>query len=394
MTGTPYRRRVQTRAIRNRRLSWLLLAAVVIATVAYLFMRTQPVASAELFAQFSNVDLTPADGEPEQLALHDTRPLGVGDAVSVDGEGEAHFKFSDWLLVRMFRDSGLVMDAMSDPDALPLADLRLNAGTVLASLTPDEQADRRVSVRTEFAVITALGTEFFVYYDTESRITWVVVIEGTVQVEGAGEEIDLSAGFQTWVLPGEPPREPIPAVRELIGDRFPLVDDLTNRALSDRDVLVGSAPDSSGGPGVYTGRVGGARIEVDLSETTTGLAAQAEALRQRVEGPEAIFVVAQVSNDGDEPVTFESVEVEDDTGVVVTMEPVTRLVRALRSQVDPYDTETYEIATELLDDVRQQTQTVPAGETAELLLGAETSQPSIAEVVAVGSFGRQRLLLR
>ena len=154
------------------------------------------------------------------------------------------------------------------------------------------------------------------------------------------------------------------------------------------------ATPTTGGPGVYEGQAAGVSVEVDLTESAGGLAAQAEALRRRVDGPQMTFVVAQVRNDGDTRVTLESVEVEDDGGDVVTMEPATRLVRALRSRVDPYDTRTYEMATQLLEAVRRQGRAVRPGRTSELLLGAETGRPSIANVIAVGSFGRQQLRRR
>lgn len=229
---------------RRKVFGWLLVLAIIAPAVAYVFFIGTAASTGELFAQAANVEFVPDGGVLERLFVQDRRPLHVRDKVNVDGWGEAHLRFSDFLLLRLFRDSELALERLPTPDAPPIAEVRLNAGTVLTGITADEEGERRVTLRTDFARITDLGTEFFTYYDAADGTTWVVVIEGTASVEAAGVEVRVDEGFQTWVKAGKPPRTPIPAVRELIGDRFPIVDDLTRRALTDEEVLAGTLPET------------------------------------------------------------------------------------------------------------------------------------------------------
>jgi hypothetical protein len=138
-------------------------------------------------------------------------------------------------------------------------------------------SNNRIGVRAGWAVVTAVYTahptaetelgqddmhvaqtaaagdaQFLVAYD--GTTTWVVVTQGTVQVEpvvttpgsipaGAPPAalVLVSAGSQTWVAPAQPPASPVPATRAAIGTQFPTIDDLTAGELGDAQVLAGSA---------------------------------------------------------------------------------------------------------------------------------------------------------
>ena len=223
-----------------RALSLLAILALLAVTAFRLNADEVPVvppASASLFAHAVNISLAPADSAREWLVQGVTRDLAQGDEIDVDGEGEAHVQFSDALLVRIFRDTDLRLDSAVDPNASPIAQLHMNAGTFFAETSPDDKARQRVSLRTPVATITDLGTRFFVNHDPATTVTWVVVTEGEVLLDGDGGQVIVPAGFQAWVGDGAPPVGPLPAARDLIGDRFPLVDDLTNAALADGDLL-------------------------------------------------------------------------------------------------------------------------------------------------------------
>ena len=137
-------------------------------------------------------------------------------------------------------------------------------------------SNTRVGVRAGWAVVTAVytahptastqlvaqsagrlgqapgDTQFLVASDGSS--TWVVVTQGTAQVEpvaatpgsipasaAPATPVVVSAGSQTWVDPGQPPVPPVPATRAAVGSKFPTLEDLTNGELSDAQVLAGSA---------------------------------------------------------------------------------------------------------------------------------------------------------
>jgi hypothetical protein len=58
----------------------------------------------------------------------------------------------------------------------------------------------------------------------------------------------VQAGQQTWVEPGKAPVDPIPACRNLIGDLFPLIDDLTNQARPDLELLCQNSEELDSAP--------------------------------------------------------------------------------------------------------------------------------------------------
>jgi hypothetical protein len=164
-----------------------------------------------------------------------SRDVGPGDQINVSASGDAELRFTDALVVKIYRNSRLQWQAACDASAFLC--YRLEAGTVYNTLNSDILAGRRVQVFTNWAVITAVGTEFLVHYDRTTRNTWVVVEDGTAHVSGGGQELDVPAHFQTFVEPAQPPATPMAATRSAIGERFPRVEALTNNALGDVAVL-------------------------------------------------------------------------------------------------------------------------------------------------------------
>ena len=152
-----------------------------------------------------------------------------------------------------------------------------------------------------------------------------------------------------------------------------------------------SATGDTAGPGVYEGEVDGAVVSVDLTDSATGPAADAAALAEAVGGSPVTFVAATVDNGSDAPVTLESVEITDDTDTEFSLSPAATVLGELRSAINPYDTETFERATQLLEAAEQQTSTTDPGESTGHLLVTEGAVSTPVEVTVVGSFGRLEL---
>jgi hypothetical protein len=106
------------------------------------------------------------------------------------------------------------------------------------------------------------------------------------------------------------------------------------------------------------------------------------------------FALVAVSNEGDQGVTVEAIEVTAEGGELRVLRRAHDLVRSLRGDVELYDTETYEEASALLDAVASEPARVDAGASVVLLVGGDHAPPTPATVVAVGSFGRLPLLRR
>src|SRR5262249_24968834 len=104
---------------------------------------------------------------------------------------------------------------------------------------PQEIAQQHITIETKWAVIVDTGTKFLIYYNPNTEVTWVVVVDGSVTVSAGGQTIRVPAQWQTWVEPNnKPPEPPIPATRIVAGSRFPTVDSLTNSQLQDANVLI------------------------------------------------------------------------------------------------------------------------------------------------------------
>jgi hypothetical protein len=197
-----------------------------------------------LTAHSANVTYKVKDGAPTLLAPGASQPVTPGDALDVDAQGEAVLHFPDFLDVRIFRDSQLqlALESQVDPNAPPFFRLRLESGTLFNTVNTQVKAGRRVRVTTQWAEIEDIGTEFLVHYDARRQLTWVVVAQGAVEVRapsvsGPAATVTVPAGWQTWVEPNKAPEPPRPATRAQVGGLFPVIDDLTNRALADGALL-------------------------------------------------------------------------------------------------------------------------------------------------------------
>lgn len=203
-----------------------------------------PSGPVNLYTRDVQVSYQRQGGGVQEASTLEEQKLNENDAVTVDSAGRAHLTFQDFLVVDIFRDSDLRIEALSEaagaaaPGALRL---RLAGGTISGTADPQELAGTRVKpevrIDTKWAVIRDLGTVFIIHFDRASEQTWVVVKRGAMGVKAAGKEVIVEAGQQTWVEPGKAPIDPIPACRNLVGDRFPLIDDLTNDILPDLDWL-------------------------------------------------------------------------------------------------------------------------------------------------------------
>ena len=223
---------------------WVVVVIVAIVAIAaaaaawVIWSGTGSAKAVELEAEVAQVTCGGAGSPKEPLPPGEVARLATGDAIDVDAQGRAQLRFEDYLLVHIFRDSGLELESSVDPDAPPLAAYHLAAGTTFNTMTPESAAERRLTITAGEVVITALGTEFLVHHDASSGATWVVVREGVVSVGANGREVVVREGQQTWVMAGRPPIDPRPATREETGDRFPRVEELTNGAMRDGDVLL------------------------------------------------------------------------------------------------------------------------------------------------------------
>lgn len=190
---------------------------------------------ANLFSVLAKVFLGQG-GTMSPVPPGEVRPLSAGQAVNVDDTGRARLRFRNFLLVEVFRDTQLRLESMAAPDAPPAARLRLEGGTLFAEVDPSAEL---VTIESNVAVITALGTRFWVYVRPRDKMTWVLTKEGEVQLTAQGQTVVVRTNRQAWVLPGKAPHKPVPAVRmDQVNELVPPVKELTGGEFRDEQVFL------------------------------------------------------------------------------------------------------------------------------------------------------------
>ena len=204
---------------------------------------TKPSAGADLTTRRVDVFHRPNQGQRVVVPVDEQRPMELGDAVNVAGPGEGRLDFADGFIVSIFRDTALQIEGFAG-EMSPFDRVRLNAGTLYADGSGvDETAGRRVAVTTDGAVITALGTEFVVYYSAGLALTWVIVADGAVEVAAAGgASTTVPTGWQIWVQDNRTLSKRFPATRPVADWAYgraalPLLDHLGGPTLQDQTIL-------------------------------------------------------------------------------------------------------------------------------------------------------------
>lgn len=213
----------------------LILVAIVIVVAVVWFLLRQTETTADLASINTDVQLQAAGAlQPELVPSGQHRRMRADDQTTVNDSGRARLSV-DECVWEIFRDTSLRAEHLPDESAKVCA-VQMSHGTLY------NQVEIRTRVTTDWAVVTALGTEFLVHLDQDRGLLWVIVVDGIVEVRAAGQVVRLEAGEQTWVFRGDPPEPPRPARRSEVGELFPPLDVLTNRELGDEDLLLPEQP--------------------------------------------------------------------------------------------------------------------------------------------------------
>jgi len=283
----------------------LILLAIAVVVAVVWFLLAQAGTTAELAAIKTDVQRWDARAsQTESVPTGQHRKLRDDDGVTVDDNGRARLS-AEQCVWEIFRDTALQVQQLPSQSA-KVCVVQLGHGTIY------NKVETHTVVNTDWAVVTALSTRFLVHLDLERGLLWVIVAEGMVQVEAAGQVVRLGAGEQVWVFRGEPPEPVRPARRSEVGRLFPTLDVLTNRDLGDGDLLlpeeavpvveppglvVEHTPDE-----VLSGECAGPRTAQIVAHLTGGDEAVANAaraiIRYQWEGSEELFAEMERVDDG------------------------------------------------------------------------------------------------
>ncbi len=157
-----------------------------------------PPAFAQANADRTNVTVTQA-GTSQLLPPPNSARLQTGDSLQVDEGGRALLRFSDFLTVEVLRQGDLQVRELGLSQQSALAVFGQSGGAFVNELQPGPGGvDRRVTVQSDFAVITATGTRFMVVKEANSPLEWLFGLDAgaddlTVQAKNDPNRSALTA---------------------------------------------------------------------------------------------------------------------------------------------------------------------------------------------------------
>lgn len=151
----------------------------------------------------------------EQLPAPQDRELAVGDGVDVQNDGRALLTFpNDSLIVEIMREGQLETRQFSFTGDQFVAEVSENAGTFFNNLDVAQAIDARLDVTSDFAVVTATGTQFLVVREAYTPLEWVIALDAppddlqvTSQADGRSQMVATDYGV--WIAPVGSPSEPV-----------------------------------------------------------------------------------------------------------------------------------------------------------------------------------------
>lgn len=155
-------------------------------------------------------------GSEQFLPPPENARLQTGDSLNVDEGGRALLRFSDFLTIEVLRQGNLSVRELGIEEQSALAVFGQSGGAFVNELEPGAAGvERRVTVESDFAVITATGTRFMVVKESNSPLEWVFGLDAQaddlmVQAINDPSRADptvkeVSSGVARWIAPvGEP----------------------------------------------------------------------------------------------------------------------------------------------------------------------------------------------
>jgi hypothetical protein len=90
-----------------------------------------------------------------------------------------------------------------------VTELLVTGGQVRLKVRPLNNRDSRLEITTPAGITGVRGTEFGISVQPSGK-TGVATLKGSVVTSAQGETVSVNKGFQSSVIPGEPPSSPVP----------------------------------------------------------------------------------------------------------------------------------------------------------------------------------------
>lgn len=135
----------------------------------------------------------------------------VGDGVTTGTQSRADLLLDTGVgVVNVLEYTNLKVQRLETaPDSGRITHLDVTRGQVRLKLRRFTSPNSELRIRTPAGLSGVRGTEFGVVVQPDGK-TAIATLEGAVVTEAQGVQVEVPGGFQTFTIPGEPPRAAVP----------------------------------------------------------------------------------------------------------------------------------------------------------------------------------------
>lgn len=150
-------------------------------------------------------------GRQQRTARIGQRLQSVGDGLRTRRNSEAILALDTTVgFIQVSENTDLeITELRASPRGGRITELTVNRGQARVQTRPFTNPDTRLELRTPAGISGVRGTVFGVSIHPDGR-TGVATEEGTVESSAQGISVNVEAGFQTLIVPGEAPQPPTP----------------------------------------------------------------------------------------------------------------------------------------------------------------------------------------
>lgn len=156
-------------------------------------------------------DVTYQNGHISQIARVGTKLENVGDSISI-GERSSTMLALDTNIgfLEVAANTQLqIQKLQTTSNGGRITHLQITGGQVFLKLRPFTNRDSSFQIQTPAGITGVRGTEFGVSVQPSGK-TGVATLTGSVATSAENQTVYVNKGFQSLIIPGEPPSPPIP----------------------------------------------------------------------------------------------------------------------------------------------------------------------------------------
>ncbi|MBD2693169.1 FecR family protein [Anabaena catenula] len=194
---------------------WLLLSVLVIAilTISRVSAQNNFQLRVNRYIEVRRVsgDVTYQNGKTSQSARIGVKLKNVGDSISTGQRSSSMLALDTGIaFVQVAENTKLEIQKLQQTrNGGHITNLQVRSGQVRLKVRPFTHKDSSLQIETPAGIAGVRGTEFGVSVQPTGK-TGVATLTGSVSTTAQGQSVYINKGFQSLVIPGEPPSAPLP----------------------------------------------------------------------------------------------------------------------------------------------------------------------------------------